>query len=70
MLTDIKNDLEYRAEYLEWENIYFRIVKLLEEKEGEERKKEKEFVENWWVKFQEKLKELYVRQSPEKQKEN
>ena len=70
MLTDIKNDLEYRAEYLEWENIYFRIVKLLEEKEGEERKKEKEFVENWWVKFQEKLKELYGRQSPEKQKEN
>ena len=70
MLTDIKNDLEYRAEYLEWENIYFRIVKLLEEKEGEEWKKEKEFVENWWVKFQEKLKELYGRQSPEKQKEN
>ena len=70
MLTDIKNDLEYRAEYIEWENIYFRIVKLLEEKEGEEWKKEKEFVENWWVKFQEKLKELYGRQSPEKQKEN
>ena len=70
MLTSIKDDLEYRAEYLEWENIYFRIVKLLEEKEGEEWKKEKEFVENWWVKFQEKLKELYGRQSPEKQKEN
>lgn len=59
MFINIKDSLEYRAELLEWENLYFRLKTLLEKKEGEPWEMEKENLELWWERTQKRLMQLY-----------
>ncbi len=59
MFNDIKDRLEYRRELLEWQILYFRFKRLLENKEGEPWETEKKNVELWWAEMRKKLAQLY-----------
>jgi hypothetical protein len=63
MRNDTKDSLEYRRELLEWQTLYFRLKRLLENKEGERWDAEKENVELWWAGMRKTLAQLY--QQPE-----
>ena len=61
-MKGIKNDLEFRQEKLEWESIYLRLRRMVEEKAKEDPGKWDlilEDLESSWRGIQEKLLVLY-----------
>jgi len=59
MFINLKDSLEYRQEFLEWENLYFRLRVLIEKRPEEKWKNELKYLENWWTNWQIYLKNLY-----------